>query len=211
MGLGGRIFSLFLFPVFSICRCAQLLDSFSGLAGSRMGSRPTSMTIPSAWARAGSGGLDAAGPAAAAASDGPGGAPAAFGASPRAGSRVPGAFSASGSSSSMTPLNAPAAAIPPMSRKSFASDTTAAPGNTATATSYSARDSLNPAPRESAQQPAPAASGHISAGERAAKLLPCCYLLLESMIEVLAADSGIQEDEMMVRVCCVCVCFRERE
>ena len=36
------------------------------------------------------------------------------------------------------------------------------------------------------------------AGERAARLLPCCYLLLESVIEVLAEDFAMQEDEMMV-------------
>ena len=37
-----------------------------------------------------------------------------------------------------------------------------------------------------------------AAGERASRLLPCCYLLLESVIEVLAEDFAMQEDEMMV-------------
>ncbi|GAX74169.1 hypothetical protein CEUSTIGMA_g1618.t1 [Chlamydomonas eustigma] len=36
------------------------------------------------------------------------------------------------------------------------------------------------------------------AGERAMRLLPCCYLLLESVIEVLAEDFAMQDDEMMV-------------
>ena len=36
------------------------------------------------------------------------------------------------------------------------------------------------------------------AGDRALRLLPCCYLLLESVIEVLAEDFAMQEDEMMV-------------
>lgn len=37
-----------------------------------------------------------------------------------------------------------------------------------------------------------------TAGERASRLLPCCYMLLECTIDVLASDSAMQEDDMMV-------------
>lgn len=40
--------------------------------------------------------------------------------------------------------------------------------------------------------------GTVAAGERASRLLPGCYLLLESVIEVLASDSAMEEDDMMV-------------
>mmetsp|Transcript_36419 Transcript_36419/g.81053 ORF Transcript_36419/g.81053 Transcript_36419/m.81053 type:complete len:1243 (+) Transcript_36419:134-3862(+) len=47
------------------------------------------------------------------------------------------------------------------------------------------------------QAAAVAAAAVTTAGERAARMLPACYSLLEACIEVLASDAAMQEEEMM--------------
>ena len=60
-------------------------------------------------------------------------------------------------------------------------------------------EGASPAATAAARSPAAAVvAAWQPAGDRALRLLPCCYLLLESVIEVLAEDFAMQEDEMMV-------------